>query len=129
MYLPIYWVRTWITEKFGQKIGCSNCLLIILLNMACFIPAKCPKTPAWYVAFKPLGYNVYAYIALSVLTLISERSLFLAFVTLIATCYRYKTVNSSCIVKLKWRLPDDNLSCPVSTQSKIMWSISHVKLD
>ena len=64
-----------------------------------------------------------------VLTLISERSLFLTFVTLIATCYRYKIVDSSCIVRLKWCLPDDNLSRPVSTQSNIMWSILHVKLD
>ena len=60
VYLPIYWVHTWVTEKFGQKIGHSNCLLVILLNMACFIPAKFSKTLAWYVAFKPLGYNVYA---------------------------------------------------------------------
>ena len=40
--------------------GRSNCLLVILFNMACFIPAKYPKTLAWYVTFKPLGYNVYA---------------------------------------------------------------------
>ena len=128
MYLPIYWVRTWVTEKFGQKIGCSNCLLVILFNMACFIPAKYPKNTSLVCRFQTIGLQCVC-IALSVLTLISERSLFLAFVTLIATCYRYKTVNSSCIVRLKWRLPDDNLSCPVSTQSNVMWSISHVKLD
>ena len=51
---------TWVTEKFGQKIGRNNCLLVILLIMVSFILAKYPITPTLYVTFKPVGYILYA---------------------------------------------------------------------
>ena len=59
---------TWVTEKFGKKLGAVTAFWSFHLIWHHFIPAKYPITPTLYVNFKPFGCILYAYVALSVHT-------------------------------------------------------------